>query len=647
MKPRLQSAALFFLACFFIVFAGCISKENEINQKLGLADQYINESEYNKADVIYNELIKKYPDVSESYVRKGNLLFEYKNDTTGAQELFERAVEKPDAGFNAYHGLGAVLSFQGEHQKALIYLEKAIALNDSHPVTHGELAAAYFATGEFEKGVMYTKKAFELNLSEDNKKTVLENSGLYLRLYAEQLYDEDFPFPQEFEDSVDYILSKDQSLADAHVAKGIMLLYSSEYTKAEEHYAAALQKNPTDAKAWAQMCELYYAKGEFLDARKACDTGVSIEGVDKLYYYSALIYFQQGRYTEAAAHIEKAIEFNPTKNLFLSSAGTIYIYKAGIHLERNESDQMATSLLRSIELLKDQTPLDAYVLLGEYYHNKKEYGNADIYLATAIQKIEKEGNIYQRRYIDTYQIALTVSKVRGDTERAAYYESVITVSKPSDGKKDGLVSSFPSDSFFNKTIYLLPMDIDRKFVREIGVILQDKFKFIVISLNNDSTPENAYDAYRDQYYAETINEYLSGRYPGQLFAITSKDITFENSNYVFGATAPDKKTGVISTYRFTNSFMKEPENESAFFKRVLVQAMATIGTTNGLSRPSDSRCALAYPHNLEEFNKKEPVFCENNSEELEQLYHNYSLVPITPEDEAAINKVYEKYGLDR
>ena len=619
----------------FIFLIGCTSSspEEEINAKLMEADNYINNSQFDKAENIYNELIEKYPDYAAPYVYKGAFLYEYKDDKLTAEKLFEISIQKKDAGYDGYQWLGLIANNKGQYTKAINYLEKSLEIDDTQSLTYAQAAIAYMDSNQIDKGRQYAKKAMDMGLDKKNKRILL---SIMVNISAENINSE----PKITEGILDDVIREDQTIGDAYVVKGITSLNKRDYTNAQKYYEAALEKEPKNPNAYARLCELFYSKREFLKSVEYCEQALNIDNKKSLaYYYSALNYAELGNYQKAADSIEDTLELDPDDPEKQVAAGQIYIIKAGEHAKKNETEQMAQALLRSIEFNRDQTPIEAYWALANYYYDKTDGTNAKKFIDLAIEKTNKLDNVQQRRYIEVYEKAKKI--YANDLGTIKQLDAIIEKLKPTDETKDLPVKAevFEKYSYVNKTIYLVPMDVDKNFALDLATILNDKFKFKFEVLEVSEPPMNAYNSLRNQYYVEIIEGYLKEGYDDRdnVFAITSKDITAETTNYVFGNS--DGKTGVVSYYRFTGAFNNEPENESELFKR--------IGKANGLSTAENPKCALAYPHSFDEFKRKEPIFCGTNQEELKTIYKDSNWIDATPEEIEKIDGIYKKYGLER
>ncbi len=632
------------LLIFFLILAGCITTpEEEINTKLQEADGYLNNSQFEKAENIYNELIGKYPDRSAPYVHKGVFLYDYKQDYRAAERLFEIASQQKDAGYDSFQWLGLIASHRGEYTKAINYFEKSIELDNTKPVTYGMAALEYMNSNQFDKGFLYAKKAIDLNLDKDSKK-------ILLKIMVNVSMDYIDLNPTLAQDTLDYIIKEDPTIGDAYVVKGVIEVKKLNYKNAQEYYETALQKEPNNGNAYVRLCELFYLKEETLTSLDYCEQATPYESSKILaYYYGALGYGKLGNYKKAAEYIEKSLQLDPDDTNNILVAGGIYILKGAEHAKKNESYEMARALLRSIDFNKERTPIEVYEKLGKHYYESRDMQNAKEFIDLALQKTNQLDNVQQRKYLYVYETARKIYSDLADLNNVKWLDEKIGKLKPTDETKDlpAKAEVFEKYGYIDKTIYLVPMDIEKEFASDLALILKDRFKFKFEVLETTQTPPTAYNSLRSQYYVESIESYIEQNYAreGMVFAITSKDITAETTNYVFGNT--NSKSGVISIYRFTNEFNNEDKNESQVFRRAVVQSMSTIGKANGLSTPENPKCALAYPHDFDEFKRKEPIFCGTNQRELEGIYATAIWTDNPPQETADINQIYEKYELER
>ncbi len=127
----------------------------------------------------------------------------------------------------------------------------------------------------------------------------------------------------------------------------------------------------------------------------------------------------------------------------------------------------------------------------------------------------------------------------------------------------------------------------------------------------------------NQYNAKVLINQVKSEYAELLdrpnvvgvLGIIAQDIYIENTNFLFGYAGPE--VGVISY----NRFIYDDTPVSTAIKRIIMQAFSSAGFIIGIPRCTTPVCARAYPHNLEEHDKKDDVLCEECNSNLKKRYN--------------------------
>jgi predicted Zn-dependent protease len=99
-------------------------------------------------------------------------------------------------------------------------------------------------------------------------------------------------------------------------------------------------------------------------------------------------------------------------------------------------------------------------------------------------------------------------------------------------------------------------------------------------------------------------------------AITDKNICEGEGNWRFGGAYTGY--GVVSYSRFTAEFTKEPQNRTRLITRTFKQAMSGANFILGIARCNNPNCVRAYPHSLDELDKKPVDLCPLCQDALDQ-----------------------------
>ena len=127
---------------------------------------------------------------------------------------------------------------------------------------------------------------------------------------------------------------------------------------------------------------------------------------------------------------------------------------------------------------------------------------------------------------------------------------------------------------------------------------------------------------KDQYDADILLQQIEQKFKKKLaqkniigiLGITAEDIYSDDYNFLFGNAKP--RVGVISYSRFYS--VDTPLN--TVIKRTVMQAFSSTGFIIGIPRCTTPTCARAYPHSLEEHDRKEDKLCRECIANLRQRY---------------------------
>ncbi len=227
-----------------------------------------------------------------------------------ALAVFKKAYDqKPDDPERQYW-YGRALYENRQFQKAKELLEKAVEKRDNDADAHAFLAYTY---GRIGNGNILSQAAFTARAMKQLKKAVSINPNM----------------------------------DGYHIAWGIGFHYFKQYGKAEESFKKAMQINPKDAWAYAQLGRVYLAEGKKDDAKKMFEKAKSIAEKDvkggmkddSVPRGIALYYEEAGMFNEAAPYAKLALSWNP-KDLCLTPAFSIKKLIARLEQEKKTGQKM-------------------------------------------------------------------------------------------------------------------------------------------------------------------------------------------------------------------------------------------------------------------------------------------------------------------
>jgi len=121
---------------------------------LGKIDEAIN---------IYNKSISLNPDYAGPYYNLGVIYNDKRQDSQKAISYLQKAIAKDSTMYRAYHKLGRIYLDQDHKDKAITMLNKALTVNPDAPNIYHSLAYVYFQSGDVDEAVQYYKKTIELD----------------------------------------------------------------------------------------------------------------------------------------------------------------------------------------------------------------------------------------------------------------------------------------------------------------------------------------------------------------------------------------------------------------------------------------------------------------------------------------------------
>jgi archaemetzincin len=161
------------------------------------------------------------------------------------------------------------------------------------------------------------------------------------------------------------------------------------------------------------------------------------------------------------------------------------------------------------------------------------------------------------------------------------------------------------------------MDIELQPVGEIGPALLEGLQKglassigYTVSINPPvPVPQQAYDAARDQYLADTVIEEL---YPfkkkgAYLLGVTGVNLFTHGKNFVFGEASPATEVAVISTF-LLHGQDNTPE-DGLLLQRALKEAAHEIGHLLGMDHCTDGQCVMHFSGSLIDTDIKNAFFC--------------------------------------
>lgn len=236
----------------------------------------INQRRFSRADSIFRQLSKQYPNNPDFYYQQGRILkivgpkqYINQGDTlvVGAKDAFAKAVSLDSTHQKAIYQLGLIylkkqqydkveqlgktalktdatnveilsllaISYytKGWNSEAIFYFEKVLAQGQSTPYIHTRLARAYAKQGDYDKAIEHFAKVIE----EEDK-----DAGIHLELA--RVYQRSGDYLKGIRHSEIALVLQSQPLDDTYYTLATLFKLNKEFQKAVTHYQLALQENP-------------------------------------------------------------------------------------------------------------------------------------------------------------------------------------------------------------------------------------------------------------------------------------------------------------------------------------------------------------------------------------------------------------------
>jgi len=136
-------------------------------------------------------------------------------------------------------------------------------------------------------------------------------------------------------------------------------------------------------------------------------------------------------------------------------------------------------------------------------------------------------------------------------------------------------------------------------------------------INKITIPEHSYNHWRKQYNAEIIMEDVSN-IPEVKFIdkevptlmVTNEDLYYKGLNFVFALEDPVKSSCIVTTARLRPEFYDETPDENLVIRRLIKEAIHSIGHLKGLDHCGNKKCVMAFSPSVGDIDVKDKTFCD-------------------------------------
>lgn len=362
------------------------------------------------------------PTNADLHVRLGDLYLAWHLDIYNSCQYideavteYQRALETYIDSAEIYFKIGQAHYFKGDLDKAINYLDTAIAKNSKLGKAYYLLAETYTKKARFLEAAMNAKMAIKV-MPFANSCAHFLLSGIYNVSSARSLKN---AFLSKFEFILSLLTLPFDKIAIGNVIKtlsyskflpvlikGAYLSNSNRLNEALETYSAAIEKAPGFIPLYSLLGNIYRSLGQFDDAITEYKMAIWLDCLNiPAYRHLCQAYEEQGDYDSAVEIYEKLIQIMPNMPDVHSNLANILYVKGDIdgaisHFQTavtlnpkkqwtsvvnqtlgfvyQESKQDLDAAISSYQSAYLQTPddIDIYVNLGSAFYDKEDIANA-------------------------------------------------------------------------------------------------------------------------------------------------------------------------------------------------------------------------------------------------------------------------------
>lgn len=318
----------------------------------------------------------------------------------------DRAIETLTAAVNTDPSFAAAYAFLAEAywrkqfgtgdkalaDQAVAAGERAVLLNPNLAVAHAKLGEIYGQTGRRDEAVRELQSALRLDPGGADAQRAL--ADLYARMGR----------VREAEEAYADVTARRPGDWFAHFSLGVFLQAQRRYEEAERVFRRAETLAPDNAIVHRNLAILFVRTGRYRDAQAEARRSVQLAPSARGHSVLGLACYFGGRFPEAAAALDLAVQLEPSYYVGWGNLGSAYRHIAG---QRAKSE---AALDRGIELAQRAltvTPDDAgiHANLAEYYAKRGD-------LTKALASIARIPTAQQRDYWAPIAIAYKLAGQR-------------------------------------------------------------------------------------------------------------------------------------------------------------------------------------------------------------------------------------------
>ena len=272
-------------------------------------DLYRSTGRYSDAEAAYLTALANDP-VNVDALRGLGIAYQHLKQPLEAERILRRATDAHPGDASAFNSLGVFLFQKGRFEEAATQYEYSVALRPDDAKYVSNLASAYMMQGDFASAMTYFQKAIDI------RPTTSAHSNLGLM----QFYSGDYDTAIENQRAAVELQPNDclarANLGDTLWAAGRIQEARQALQEAERMAARALEVNPNDPLIITDMAWIKAGLREHDEARKLIDRAMTLMPDDPyVHYYRGIIHNRMGSTTQAFASLQNAVQLGFPKVL--------------------------------------------------------------------------------------------------------------------------------------------------------------------------------------------------------------------------------------------------------------------------------------------------------------------------------------------
>jgi archaemetzincin len=158
--------------------------------------------------------------------------------------------------------------------------------------------------------------------------------------------------------------------------------------------------------------------------------------------------------------------------------------------------------------------------------------------------------------------------------------------------------------------------IPEEMLTEITEQLRETFEVATETSLPVGMPKEFYNFFRHQYTAPSILNFLTEKFKGKVFGITSEDLYAEDLNFVFGQAQLPGNAAVVSVHRLNPDFYKQPTNKQLLIERAVKESVHEVGHMLGLRHCPNEKCVMRFSNIVFDVDNKNRELCGSCKRQL-------------------------------